>query len=574
MLQSHIRAATVLMLWAGIAAPAIAQPHKPGGAAAAVPHAAPAAPAAPRAAPMPHVAPQISAPRAAPQIHAAPQARAAPQIHAAPQVRAAPQIRNAPQISRVPQAPRQAARPDRTPRVATPKTPTTTGQGPQTQQRQQRLVSPQSTPGNRAGRELARPGTTPPANLGTPQQQQQNRAVQQQQLQQQNRAAQQQQLQQNRAAQAPAAQNQPNQRMLSGVNPAGPMRALRNQGFADQRAANLGGRALAQATFQGRFARQQFAGGQNWNWRRHRFFPIVIGWGGPLFWPYAYNDFVDYTFYPFAYDTFWPYAYDDVYQGMFGRYAYDPGTAYATVGRAPSSGGAAPSSGGGTPTVGADLCSGQTAGLTDWPIDQITQTVQPNDAQRGLLDDLRQATARALDILKASCPNALPATPAGRIEAMRVRLDAMLQAVRTVRAALDKFYQSLDDEQKARFNALSPDENQEQAQSRSQLAQACSQRASGLGAVPIDRIDRAVAPSGAQREALRELQNAMTDAGNLLQSECPTYRALTPAGRLEAMEQRLDTMLRAVQTVQPALEKFYGSLSDEQKERLNRLRPA
>jgi len=39
------------------------------------------------------------------------------------------------------------------------------------------------------------------------------------------------------------------------------------------------------------------------------------------------------------------------------------------------------------------------------------------------------------------------------------------------------------------------------------------------------------------------------------------------------MEQRLDAMLRAVQTVQPALEKFYGSLGDEQKERFNRLGP-
>src|SRR5262249_31743264 len=145
-----------------------------------------------------------------------------------------------------------------------------------------------------------------------------------------------------------------------------------------------------------------------------------------------------------------PYAYDDVYQGMFGRYAYDPGTAYATVGRAPSSGGAAapPSAGGGTPpTMGADLCSGQTSGLTDWPIDQISQTVQPNDDQRAMLDELKQATARALDILKGSCPTALPATPTGRLEAMRVRLDAMLQAVRTVRPVLDKFYQSLNDEQ-------------------------------------------------------------------------------------------------------------------------------
>ena len=48
---------------------------------------------------------------------------------------------------------------------------------------------------------------------------------------------------------------------------------------------------------------------------------------------------------------------------------------------------------------------------------------------------------------------------------------------------------------------------------------------------------------------------------------------LTPVVRLEAMEQRLDAMLRAVQTVEPALQKFYGSLSDEQKERFNRLPP-
>ena len=58
----------------------------------------------------------------------------------------------------------------------------------------------------------------------------------------------------------------------------------------------------------------------NPQWRQHRPFPVVIGWVGPLFWPYAYDDFVDYTFYPYAYDTFWPYAYDDFYDGMFGAY--------------------------------------------------------------------------------------------------------------------------------------------------------------------------------------------------------------------------------------------------------------
>jgi hypothetical protein len=69
---------------------------------------------------------------------------------------------------------------------------------------------------------------------------------------------------------------------------------------------------------------------------------------------------------------------------------------------------------------------------------------------------LRDATARALDIVRAACPTAVPSTPTGRIEAMRQGLDAMPAAVHTVRPVVEKFYQSLNDEQKARFNRLSP----------------------------------------------------------------------------------------------------------------------
>ncbi len=90
----------------------------------------------------------------------------------------------------------------------------------------------------------------------------------------------------------------------------------------------------------------------------------------------------------------------------------------------------------------------------------------------------------------------------------------------------------------------------------------------------MERVDRAVRPDEAQRSAFRDLQNAISEAGEHLKSNCPTYKPLTPVVRLDAMEQRLDAMLRAVDTVQPALAKFYGSLSDEQKERFNRLAPA
>jgi LTXXQ motif family protein len=344
---------------------------------------------------------------------------------------------------------------------------------------------------------------------------------------------------------------------------------LRNQAFANLAAArDPNARTLARSTFQGRFFDPQ--------WRRHRPFPVVIGWVGPLFWPYAPYDFVDYTFYPYAYDTFWPYAYDDFYEGMFGAYAEGYGGTYASVGRPEHSRygavGGRERSGGGR-SIGADLCSGQTAGLTDWPTERIAQTVEPNDAQRAVLDELKDATAKALDILKAACPTALPSTPTGRLEAMRQRLEVMLQAVRTVRPVVEKFYQSLNDEQKARFNALAPD-NPDQPQAQRDLTQVCGERASGIASLPLERIERAVQPDEAQRRALQELQHATSEAVNLLSSDCPTYRALTPVGRLQAMEQQLDAMLRAVQTVQPALEKFYASLGDEQKERFNRLSPA
>jgi hypothetical protein len=306
---------------------------------------------------------------------------------------------------------------------------------------------------------------------------------------------------------------------------------------------------------------------------------FVIGWVGPVFWPYAYTDFVDYTFYPYAYDTFWPYAYDDVYSGMFGAYAMGygedrGGSRYATAGRpqgsgSPRPGGERSSTGG---PVGTDLCSGQTAGLTDWPIERIAQTVEPNAAQRAALDELKAATASSLDILKASCPSDLPSTPTGRLDAMRARLDAMTQSVRTVRPALEKLYESLTDEQKARFNALGGEENQQQA--RRDLTEMCGARAAGIGSLPTERIERAVRPTDAQRVTLKELSDAMSDASSALKSDCPSYRPLTPIGRLEAMEQRLDAMSRAVTTVQPALDRFYGTLSYEQKERFNRLGPA
>ena len=132
----------------------------------------------------------------------------------------------------------------------------------------------------------------------------------------------------------------------------------------------------------------------------------------------------------------------------------------------------------------------------------------------------------------------------------------------------------LNDEQKARFNALSSGGDQNEPERRRNLSVLCSERASGISSVPIRRMELALRPDEVQRASLRALQDAIAQAGDLLKADCPTYRPITPVVRIDAIEQRLDAMLRAINIVQPALEKFYGSLTDEQKERFNRLAPA
>jgi hypothetical protein len=89
--------------------------------------------------------------------------------------------------------------------------------------------------------------------------------------------------------------------------------------------------------------------------------------------------------------------------------------------------------------------------------------------------------------------------------------------------------------------------------------------------VPLARIERMLRLTETQRGALEELNEASAKAADILKANCSVDETLTPPGRLQAMEQRLEAMLQAMNTVQPPLEQFYNSLTDEQKARFNRL---
>src|SRR5262245_15976664 len=262
---------------------------------------------------------------------------------------------------------------------------------------------------------------------------------------------------------------------------AGNFRSARMNGL---RAANLNGKWLSHnrfANLNGKWAaHNRFASlnGKNlhggaWNkWGNHwhgGWNGRWGGWQGPVFWPFFYGDLLSFVFWPSGfYDPFW--AYGDIfvwdailwpgpystsapgYYDVYGDYRYGR-SARTRVAR-----------NSGRDVTGpipdnkdlAQTCGGLAPGVSDLPIDRIEKTIQLNDDQLKALDALKAATSKASELLKSSCASEVSLTPLGRLETVQKRIDGMIQALAMVRAPLDNFYNSLNDEQKQRFAALGP----------------------------------------------------------------------------------------------------------------------
>jgi Spy/CpxP family protein refolding chaperone len=101
-------------------------------------------------------------------------------------------------------------------------------------------------------------------------------------------------------------------------------------------------------------------------------------------------------------------------------------------------------------------CGGAQAGLSLWGADRIKQILALTEDQSAKFNTLKEASDKARQYLQDNCPADNPVTPTARAAATEHRLEAMLEAVRTIKPALDDFYNGLTDEQKARLNAVAP----------------------------------------------------------------------------------------------------------------------
>src|SRR5262249_16195762 len=118
--------------------------------------------------------------------------------------------------------------------------------------------------------------------------------------------------------------------------------------------------------------------------------------------------------------------------------------------------------------------------------------------------------------------------------------------IEIVRPALATLYDSLNDEQRQRLDAIGAEDighgrgtAANGPSGATNFASLCSDQAANFTRLPVHRIEEVVKPTGQQRSALEKLKQISENAGDELRASCPTQMAEAPVARLDAMHNRL-----------------------------------
>jgi hypothetical protein len=280
-----------------------------------------------------------------------------------------------------------------------------------------------------------------------------------------------------------------------------------------------------------------------------------LGTVGPPAWPTAYEDVIGYTLWPKEYgERLRVHGIGDILSTAFAPSA-------AIAARTQQARAGDPNS---APV--AVTCGSVDLTANDWPIAQITSTIDLNDTQRATLDQLKTALSDAVSAIKSSCRDDTNLGPVERLRVMQNTLWAVHDAAQLIRAPLAKFYDSLSDEQKQKFAAPAQAQAGGRTPSRSEMARMCDLPTADA---PMRQIEQNVRPTKAQRSSLEALQKKSFEMGQFLMASCLKPMPATPAERLDAAADRLTAVIFAASNLNMALNDFTSQLGDEQKTKLN-----
>jgi hypothetical protein len=255
----------------------------------------------------------------------------------------------------------------------------------------------------------------------------------------------------------------------------------------------------------------------------------------PLAWPEAspsvYEDLLGYILWPQDYgERLWGHGYDDIVSA-----ALMPAAARSD--RMPA-------------MIANGMCSQEAQALADKPIARIAQTLDLRPDQRATLDELRAALGQAVERGRAALCATTAETAGDRFKPMIDGLWTMWDATILMRTPLEKFYNSLTPDQKARLASASPAD--------AKAAGACAAQRSAQW--PAERIQQAIGagakPTAEQRRTLETLQQRFTELAQFLATSCPQESDPNPMLRLSAASDRMNALMYAVLNMGPAMQAF------------------
>jgi hypothetical protein len=299
--------------------------------------------------------------------------------------------------------------------------------------------------------------------------------------------------------------------------------------------------------------------------------------GAAAFWPIgapdAFEDMIGYAFWPQEYGRqFWSHGPGDILRAMTA-----PAAAFAAQANASDDGAT-----GARLTTGLvrsanaaeskrEICIARVKDQAMRPLERVEQTIRLTPEQQTGLETLRAAIRDAIDGEAAACRGDLPATQPERLRALIDGLWAMRYAEFRIQPALETFYGSLTDEQKAQLAEPPQTVGSSETAATATPAAICGEAVTS-NANPFEPVQRALRPTDEQRKHLQMLYGASMEMAKFLTTTCPAETPPTPAARLNAASDRVMSLLHAAMNIEPILGQFYASLSDQQRRRFNAIR--